>query len=75
MLILVKRNLPKVPAGSAIPSSFSTQILATENGQVLYEEENVGQSLSYHAMRFEEDGRITVSFEKRSIVFDFNAAP
>ncbi len=74
MLVLVKRNFPQIPAGGAIRSSFSAQVLAIENGDVLYEEENVGQSLSYHAMRFEEDGRITLSFEKRSVIFDFDPA-
>jgi len=71
LLTLVKRNFPQVPAGTGIRSYFSAQILAVDDGSVIYEEENVGRTLSYHAMRFEPDGKITVSFEKRSVVFDF----
>lgn len=74
LLVLVKRNFSPVTPGNPIRSSFSTQILDVDDGSVLYEESDVGRTLSYHAMRFEEDGRITVSFEKRSVVFDFTTS-
>jgi|GEM_PF-4044859 len=71
LLILVRNNFPQVSPGNPIRRFVSAQILDVRDGRVLYEEEDVGRTLSYHAMRFDDDDRITVSFDKRSIVFDF----
>jgi len=43
------------------------------SGKVLYEDEDLGTNISYHALSFDGDDRFTVNFERRAVQFDFSS--
>ena len=69
LLILLSRKPRQTPG--RFGADYATRIVDVSNGNVLYEDNNVGESLSYHALRFDDDGRFTVNFGQRAIEFDF----
>ena len=72
LLILLSRQRRQIPG--SVGSDCAARILDVRNGDVLYKDNSLGTNLSYHALRFEGDNRFTVSFNHRSIEFDFSSS-
>ncbi len=70
LLILLSRQRRKIPG--SLGTDHAVRILDVRNGNILYEDNRLGTNLSYHALRFDGDNRFTVSFNHRSIEFDFS---
>jgi len=70
LLTLLRRNFPNTTPGQPIRSHYSARILDVTGGRTLYQEENVGSTLSQHAVQLNKDGSITVSFNKRDVTIE-----
>jgi outer membrane protein assembly factor BamB len=71
LLVLLSRKLRR--ASGRIGSKCAARILDVHNGDVLYEDDDLGTNLSWHALRFDGDNRFAINFERRAIEFDFSA--
>ncbi|MEZ6127548.1 MAG: PQQ-binding-like beta-propeller repeat protein [Planctomycetaceae bacterium] len=55
------------------PVVYKVKVLDVRTGQMLYEDEDVGQNLNYHWLRFNvEKNSIDLSFDKRILTFDYS---
>ena len=71
LLILLSRHHRQRPG--SLGSDCGARILDVRNGNVLYEDNNLGTNLSYHTLRLDGNHKFTVSFNRRVIEFDFSA--
>ncbi|MEO2032995.1 MAG: PQQ-binding-like beta-propeller repeat protein [Planctomycetaceae bacterium] len=72
LLILLSRQRRKTPP--SLGADYAARILDVNTGNVLYEDNNLGTSLSYHALRFDGDQKFTVNFDERAVEFDFSTS-
>ena len=72
LLVLLSRKLHR--SSGRISSKYAARILDVHNGEVLYEDDDLGTNLSWHALRFDAGNRFTINFERRAIELDFSPA-
>ncbi|APZ94314.1 PQQ-binding-like beta-propeller repeat protein [Fuerstiella marisgermanici] len=75
LLILMKQPFQRAADGSPRGATIQAKILDTRTGKVLYEDEDLGRSLSYHSIKLNNDRRtIEIGFDKRSLFFDYSGS-
>lgn len=76
-LTLLKRPFPP-PGPNGVrrgPIVYQVKVLDARTGKLLYQDDDVGQGLSYHWMRVNpEKNRIDLSFDKRVVTFTYPTA-
>lgn len=71
LLILLSRQARQSAERGIRASRLATRILNVHDGAVLFTDNDLGTNLSFHGLRFDGDGLFTVTFNRRSVEFDF----
>ena len=75
LLVLLKQPYRRDPNGVPRGATVQAAIYDTRTGEVLYEDTDLGYGLSYHRLAPDSKANtIEIAFDKRQIVFDYNAA-
>ncbi|MEZ6125633.1 MAG: PQQ-binding-like beta-propeller repeat protein [Planctomycetaceae bacterium] len=76
LLLLLKRPWPNQVGANGLrvgPVLYQAQVLDVRTGKVVYEDQDVGQSLSFLWMKLQPDQhQIELSFDKRVVTFDYS---
>ena len=71
LLVLLRLHVSPLQQGVPRSIRYSARILGAQTGDTLYESDDVGRTLNYHALKFDPENRYVVGFERRNVTIDF----
>lgn len=76
LLVLLKKPYRRDEAGRIRGARVQAHVYDTRTGQLLFDDEDLGYGLSYHRLNPDSNrNQVEISFDSRSVLFDYNAQP